>query len=120
MHELYLQRPETGGSEDLNAVMDDLNCAASQKVKVYRTFCDAVGEIHCTFMTTSKDLHLSLGALSWHGQFHLGRLIEREFTGEVACDSLLIIRDAKKDSAILVTRSVDDKGHPIFHLSPAH
>ena len=120
MRELILQRPEQGGSPHLNAVIDAIQQASSQVAKVYRTYC-ADEEKAYVFITTSKDIHLSLGAVFSESHIHLAKLLEEAFShGDRLCVSLLLFLSGDKKNGIFVTLTNKNEKCMIYHLSPVH
>lgn len=121
MRTLHLSRPnfQAPGNRRLHEVMDELVKIGLQQVKVYRTFVKMEGKEHI-LLTTSKDVHLSLGQMSPGGQSHFAELLLEEFAlGE--CAELLVFEpEAKKGLlASLQHKHTGDKGS-VIHLSPAH
>lgn len=125
MHEVILSRPQdnkrdTPKLEHLHGTVDAFMASAGQHVKVYRTYVLRGGRGIHVFMTTSKDVHLTLGALDQGGLFHLAELLREEFVEE-GCNQLLFFPDSKyeKGGLLITVESKSDDGW-CFHLSPAH
>ena len=124
MREVVLYRPQdnrrdTPQLNHLHGVMDALGQIASQHVKIYRTFVPKHDKWTYVFTTTSKDLHLALGALSQEGQLHLASLLHLEFVAG-KCNKLLIFPEAERNrGGMLVTLQSTANTGWCFHLSPA-
>ncbi len=124
MHEVILHRPQTNerNTPELNlmhGVMDALNQVASQHVKVYRTFVPKHDKWVYVFTTTSKDIHLALGALSQKGQLHLAGLLHLEFVAGKRNELLLFHEPERSRGGMLVTLQSTENTELCFHLSPA-
>ena len=123
MYEVVLSNPQS--DQPAIGILAVLNAefAAMQKqrAKVYRTYVPINEKREYIFTTTSKDLHLTLGALSRSGQEKLAMLLHLEFVaGE--CRELLMFEDEKRTSGMLVslTGGITPAGGAAFHISPAH
>lgn len=106
----------------LNKVVTDLARIASQGARVYRTYVknDRLGA-NWVLGTTSKDVHLFIGAMSREGQQDLCRLLEQEFSnGE--CAELLLREEitSGKRNTIRAVRHSQIGADLFFDLSPAH
>ncbi|MDP2655808.1 MAG: hypothetical protein Q8P17_04800 [bacterium] len=125
MHQVTLCRPTTNPNPSdhlhLIGVMDDLDRIRKQKVRIFQT---TVGNVatdglpyYWQYITTSKDLHLSLGEMNRSGQYHLSVWLEEEFA-QKRCSQLLVITDYWSN-AVLVTRTGEDQ-HVTFTCASAH
>ena len=123
MYELILYRPQDGRDtpmlNHLRWVMDAFEQVSSQHVKVFRTFVPKHNKWTYVFTTTSKDIHLALGALSQEGQLHFAGLLHLEFVAG-KCDELLFFPEAERSrGGMLVTLHSTANTGWCFHLSPA-
>jgi len=95
--------------------VQELEEAVSLRVKMYvmevedeeRTF---------TFVTTSKDTFLGLGAMTTEGQYFFAKMLEEEFKNG-ACDHLLVFLSENGDSVLVTKTASEDLTR--FTLSPA-
>ena len=125
MREVILSRPQdnlrnTPELNHLHGVMDALGQVTSQRVKVYRTFVPKNDKWTYVFTTASKDVHLSLGALSQEGQLHLASLLHLEFVKGVCHELLLFNAPERNHSGMLITLMSTANTGWCFHISPAH
>jgi hypothetical protein len=124
MYQVNLYRPESNDRSTpelnhLHGVMDALGQVASQRVKVYRTYVPKHDKWTYILTTTSKDVHLSLGALSQEGQLFLAGLLHLEFV-KGKCSELLLFEGGARNKGALVTLQSTENTGWCFHLSPAH
>ena len=125
MHEVIVCRPQSNDRSTpelnhLHGVMDALGQVASQRVKVYRTYVPKHDKWVYVLTTTSKDIHLYLGAISKEGQLYLAGLLHLEFV-KWKCSELLLFEGGERNKGgVLVTRQSTDNTEVCFHLSPAH
>ena len=116
MHEVYLSRPEHGGSKHLHNLMDDIVRANSAKGKVYTTTCHADDKTF-VFMTTSKETHLRLGLFSQHGLINLCLLLQEEFA-KLGRNELMLVSEV--NSYCLVTKVTEVSMLTKYQLTPAN
>lgn len=114
--EIVLQAPYSGSNPHAPAVISELERMRNQRVRVFRTVA-RLGDSSCvTFKTTSKDIHLRLGAMTDTGRSGLGRLLEVEFASD-DCDELLIYESSERGRAILVMQVSRATTNVVYSLS---
>jgi hypothetical protein len=125
MRELIITRPADDQKEEikdllLHELVDELMAVEAQRVRVFRTYVADPEQMELyVFTTTSKDIHLGLGAMSRSAQVKLANLLELEFS-ESECTELLMIRDVyHRREAVLVTVNFVSQMQINFHLAPA-
>jgi hypothetical protein len=106
------------GCMDTGELIGEINAAKASRAKVFTT--QVTFEEHqgmCVFITTSKDIHLTLGQLSSKGQQNLGSVIIRALDIEETHMGLISFPDDK--GSMLATLTTHGDTYSI-QLSPAH
>ena len=123
MHKLMLSPPVTvTDNPHFSDLLEGLE-ESSQSMGVYNTYVVS-GPTHLevfTFRTTTKDLHLKLGILTYECQVQLARMLEWHFANCIKESQLLLffLFRGGKEGTILITRT-KEQGEVIFTLAPAH
>jgi hypothetical protein len=105
-----------GGCEDTEELIAELSSLGESKVRVFQTLVlfDDGDEKHYTFMTTSKDIHLALGKLSFKSRQNLMAVILRALDIEKQSVGLITLAD---ESSSLLATMIGSDGH-IVQLAP--
>jgi len=120
MYEVVLSHPQAKepGLNIQRKLRKEMAEARKQRVKVYRTHVPKHEKREYIFVTSSKDLHLSLGALSQEGQLNLALLLHLEFVAG-NCNELLCFEDDDRGGGMLVgLTDTTSSGGMTFHISP--
>lgn len=80
MFELHLHGEKANGNSNKGMVQEQLERLRAQRVKLYTTQVTNNNQKTFIFTTTSKDIHLSLGALGQTGRYYLAKLLEEEIS----------------------------------------
>ena len=107
-----------GDCQNATELVAELSTPKNSTAKVFRTSVlnEDDNNIY-TFMTTSKDVHLGLGRLSFRGRHNLLCVIMRAFEAERQSAGLLTIPG--ESSSLLVTL-VGNPNSQLIQLAPAH
>lgn len=118
MRELHINGPEAKPGTNLVLFAEAFNKFLQRGGTVYRTYHTIDSKSH-TIATTSKEIQLFLGAISYTGQDALFRVLLETYLESDEPFLLIGLRGKQERKALLVTPA-RERGMPVFTLSYAN